>query len=279
MTMTHHEKAEALLSLHRPGSSLLLPNAWDAASARLFEAAGFPALATTSAGIAYAHGVLDGERINPSLMIAAVARIVAAVDIPVTADIEAGYGPMPGDVARTVEQVIATGAVGINLEDSTRQPDHPLRAPVEQVARIAAAREAAARAGLPLVINARVDTFLARVGEGRAQLDETIERGKAYLAAGADCVFVPLVIDTPTIETLAREIPGPINVLAVPGSLPAPELFRLGVRRVSIGDSAMVATMGLVAKIAHELRETGTYEAISRDFYGFAEAKALFAGR
>ncbi|MGZ3716152.1 MAG: isocitrate lyase/PEP mutase family protein [Ktedonobacterales bacterium] len=270
------DKAQHLLRLHGQGSSLLLPNAWDAASARVFEEAGFPASGTTSAGIAYSHGCLDGQRIEPDVMLAAIQRIAAAVQVPVTADIEAGYGPSGTDVARTVERVIAAGAVGVNLEDNTQDPAQPLFAVEAQVERIAAAREAAEHAGIHLVINARTDTYLTGVGEGQARLEETIRRGRAYLEAGADCIFVPLVMDAATIEVLVREIPGPLNILAIPGSLPAPDLFTLGVRRVSIGDSAMLATLGLVATIARELRERGTYTTISRDFFGFAEVKALF---
>ena len=276
--MTQREKAEVLLRLQQPGSSLLLPNAWDAASARLFEAAGFPAIGTTSAGIAYSHGYVDGERIEPAVMFQAIARIASAVQVPVTADIEAGYGSSASDVAAAVQQAIAAGAVGVNLEDNTHDATDPLYPIEAQANRIAAARAEADRAGIHLVINARTDTYLASVGEGQARLDETIRRGAAYLAAGADSVFVPLATDATIIEALVRGIPGPINILAIPGSLPAPELFTLGVTRVSIGDSAMLATMGLVAKIAHELREKGTYEAISRDFYGFTEARALFSG-
>lgn len=277
--MTQQDKAHLLLRLQSPGSSLVLPNAWDAASARLFEEAGFPAIGTTSAGIAYAHGYQDGQRIDPEVMLQAVARIAAAVRVPVTADIEAGYGPSAGDVARTVERIIAAGCVGINLEDNTQDPEHPLFAVEAQVERIGAARAAAERAGMHLVINARTDTYLAGVGEGQARLEETVRRARAYLQAGADSIFVPLVMDSATITTLVREIPAPLNVLAIPSALPAPDLFKLGVARVSIGDSAMLATMGLVARIAHELRETGTYTAISREFFGFAEAKALFAAR
>lgn len=275
--MTQREKAELLLRLQQPGSSLLLPNAWDAASARLFETAGFQAIGTTSAGIAYAHGYVDGERIEPALMFQTIERIASSVRVPVTADIEAGYGPSPDDVAASVERAIAAGAAGVNLEDNTQNPASPLYTLDAQVERIIAARAAAERAGLHLVINARTDTYLAGVGEGQAQLDETIRRGKAYLGAGADSIFVPGVVDATIIEALVRDIPGPINILAIPGSLPAPELFRLGVVRVSIGDCAMQATMGLVAKIAEELRDQGTYDTMSRYFCGFAEAGALFA--
>ncbi len=275
--MTQREKAGLLLRLQQPGSLLLLPNAWDAASARIFEAAGFPAIGTTSAGIAYAHGYPDGEQMERDEMLQAITRITSMVQVPVTADMEAGYGEAAADVADTIRKVIAAGAVGVNLEDSTGDPTRPLY-PVEvQAERLAAAREAAKRADIPLVINARTDTYLAQVGERQARVEETIQRGRAYLQAGADSIFVPYVIDPAIIQILVRDIPGPINLLAMPGAPSTPELFQLGVARVSIGSRAMLATMGLVRKIAQELRDHGTYEAMSQEGYRRAEAQALFA--
>jgi len=274
--MNQREKAESLLRLHQPGAALLLPNAWDAASARLFEEAGFPAIGTTSAGIAYAQGYRDGERIGRDEMVQVIARIASAVQVPVTADIEAGYGAAPAEVAKTIQDVIAAGAVGVNLEDSTGDPAgllHPLAA---QTARIAAARAEAQRAELPLLINARIDTYLASGGEPQARFDETIHRATAYLQAGADSIFVPFVSDSSLIQRLARAIPGPLNILALPGAPSAPELFKLGVARVSIGVRAMLATMGLVRTIARELHEHGTSAALLRGGYSFAEAEALF---
>ncbi|MBV9229828.1 MAG: isocitrate lyase/phosphoenolpyruvate mutase family protein [Chloroflexi bacterium] len=277
--MNQREKAELLLRLQQPGSSLLLPNAWDAASARLFEETGFPAIGTTSAGIAYAHGYPDGEQIPREEMLQAIARIVSRVQIPVTADIEAGYGETAADVAETIRGVIAAGAIGVNLEDGTGDPARPL-SPVEVLAeRIAAAREAANRMDIPLVINARTDTYLAQVGEGQARLEETVRRGRAYLQAGADSIFVPYVIDPAIIQILVRDIPGPISLLAIPGGPSAPELFRLGVVRISIGSRAMLATMSLVRKIAEELRDHGTYEAMSHGVYRWAEAQTWFASQ
>ncbi len=161
---SQHEKAELLLEYHHEGDGLLLPNAWDSASARLFQEAGFPAIATTSSGIAFAQGYPDGQHISREDMLAVIARIVAAVDVPVTADIEAGYGPAPEDVAQTIRSVIDVGAVGVNLEDNTGT-FHQLLPQNVQVERIRAAREAAGDAGLPLVINARTDAFLFQVGE------------------------------------------------------------------------------------------------------------------
>ncbi len=210
-------------------------------------------------------------------MLQAITRIASIVQVPVTADIEAGYGEAAADVADMIRGVIAAGAVGVNLEDGTGDPTRPLY-PVEvQGERIAAAREAANRADIPLVINARTDTYLAQVGEGQARLEETIQRGRAYLQAGANSIFVPYLIDPAIIQILVRDIPSPINLLATSGAPSAPELFQLGVARVSIGSRAMAATMGLVRKIAQELRDHGTYEAMSHEVYRRAEAQALFA--
>lgn len=273
--MTQREKAESLLRLHQPGAALLLPNAWDAASARLFEQAGFPAIGTTSAGIAFAQGYRDGEQIGRDEMVQVIARIVSAVHVPVTADIEAGYGAAPAKVAQTIQRVIAAGAVGVNLEDSTGDPAGLLYPLAAQTARIAAARAEAQRAELPLVLNARIDTYLAD-GEPQARFDETVRRANAYLRAGADSIFVPFISDPALIQRLVRAIPGPLNILAQPSASSAPELFKLGVARVSIGVSAMLATMGLVRSIARELHEHGTYATLVRDDYSFAEAAALF---
>src|SRR5688572_6155096 len=172
---------------------LLLPNAWDAASARIFEHAGFAAIGTTSAGIAYTRGLRDAEHISREVMVREIATMVAAVDCPVSADIEAGYGSSPAEVAATIEAVLDAGAVGVNLEDNTHGtgPDR-LFSIADQAARLSASRETASRRGIALVINARTDIFLAGLGadvEERVAL--SIERGRAYLKAGADLVFVP----------------------------------------------------------------------------------------
>jgi 2-methylisocitrate lyase-like PEP mutase family enzyme len=272
---SQNAKAEQLLQLHQKDASLLLPNAWDSASALLFESAGFPAIGTTSMGIAFAHGYPDGQQISREEMMQVIARIAAVVHVPVTADIEAGYGPTVEDVAKTIREVIKAGAVGVNLEDS-RGIFQPLYSVEEQARRIAAAREEASRAALSLVINARTDTYLFRIGDEATRLEDTIHRARAYLEAGANSIFVPGVIDPSLIQVLVREIPGPLNIMVGPGAPSAPELFKLGVARVSIGGAAMLATMGLVRDIARELREQGTYEQIALHAYEFTEAWKLF---
>lgn len=252
-------KATAFHALHHGPEILILPNAWDGASAVVLAAAGFPALATTSAGIAFARGYPDGEAIGRAEMIAEVKRIVDLVAVPVTADLEAGYGPAPEDVAETVRQAIAAGAVGCNLEDGTGRKERPLLDLDRAVERIRAARATADAAGLEFVINARTDVYLARAAEGAAALKEAVRRANAYAEAGARSLFVPAVSDRPTIAALTREIAGPVNILAGFATPPLSELKALGVARVSIGGSLARACYKLVAKAAQELRTMGTY--------------------
>ncbi len=223
--------------LHVPGKPLILVNAWDAASARLVEAAGAAAVATTSAGVAWSLGAPDGDALDLTAAIAAIARITAVVSVPVTADIEQGYG----DVAETVRRVAATGAAGVNIEDGvTARPD-----------RIAAARSAAPG----LFLNARIDTYLA----GAGGLDETVDRATAYLAAGADGIFVPGVTDPATVAALVERVDAPVNVLAGPGAPGIAELAALGVARISLGSSVAQAAYGLVARAARAALGDGGY--------------------
>jgi 2-methylisocitrate lyase-like PEP mutase family enzyme len=256
------DKAERLRALHHGGSILVLPNVWDGVSARLFEAEGFSAVGTTSAGVAATLGYPDGGVVPPREMIEAVARIARAVDVPVTADIEHAYGTTPDAVADVVLRVIAAGAVGVNVEDCV--PGASDLVPLSiQTDKIAAIVKAATTSGVPVVINARTDGFLRGMGAGESRLTTTIERGRAFLNAGADCVFVPGVTDRDTIAALVQGIGGPINVLAVAGSLPVSELQRLGVARVSLGSGPMRATLAVVRDIAHQLKTAGTYGAFT----------------
>jgi 2-methylisocitrate lyase-like PEP mutase family enzyme len=280
MTSAQASLAARFRDQNRAGR-LLLPNAWDAASARILEDAGFAAIGTTSAGIAYSQGFQDAEHIGRDAMIRAVATIVNAVSCPVSADIEAGYGTGAADVAQTVDAVVDAGAVGINLEDNAqgRVTTH-LFGIDEQCARIAAARAVADRRGLSLVINARTDTFLLNLGaDVEERIGMTVERGTRYLQAGADLVFVPLLVDTALVTRLARQMGGPVSLMALPGAPSAGELFAAGATRVSIGQMAMLATLGTLKLVADELIQKGTWAAIERTFYGFGEAEALFAGR
>ena len=268
------DKAELLRSLHRAPPILVLPNAWDAATARVFEAAGFPAVATTSAGVAASLGYPDGGAVPANEMIEAVARIARAVGVPVTADIENGYAAGPDAVADMVLRVVAAGAVGINLEDympgATDLLDVTLQADT-----IKAVVRATAIAGVRVVVNARTDVFLREIGEPARRLDVAIERGKAYLAAGADCIFVPGVRDAATISALVAGIGGPINVLATAGAPSVAELEKLGVARVSVGSGPMRAALALVRDVARELKTRGTFTTFTTHAYPYDELNEL----
>jgi 2-methylisocitrate lyase-like PEP mutase family enzyme len=266
--------ADQLRALHRTPPIFVLPNAWDAASARLFVAEGFPAIATTSAGVAASLGYPDGGAVPAREMFEAVARIARSVKVPVTADIEHAYAAVPDAVADNVLRVIAAGAVGINLEDYV-----PGAADLEplglQVDKIKAIVKAANKAGVRIVINARTDGFLRALGQEDARLGAAIERGNAFLAAGADCVFVPGVRDPETIRALVAGIGGPVNVLAVAGSPSIGELEALGVARVSVGSGPMRATLALVREVARELKAHGTYSAFTAKTMPFDDVNEL----
>ncbi|HEV3513016.1 MAG TPA: isocitrate lyase/phosphoenolpyruvate mutase family protein [Candidatus Sulfotelmatobacter sp.] len=252
-------KAETLRALHLGKKPLVLPNVWDVASARIVEQAGFPAIATSSAGIAFAHGLPDGEQISGQRMLRAVAQIAGAVYVPVTADVEAGYGNKPEDAARTARGVVDAGAVGMNFEDASGDAEHPLIELPLQVEKIRAIRETCERMGVPLVLNARTDVYLLQVGEPAKRYDQTVRRLSAFRDAGADCVFVPGVRDAETIRRLVADLACPVNILAGPGSPSVAELAALGVKRISLGSGPMRAAMGLLRRLAAELQAQGTY--------------------
>jgi 2-methylisocitrate lyase-like PEP mutase family enzyme len=254
--------AEAFRAMHRGQRILLLPNAWEVASARVFEEAGFAAIATTSAGIAFALGYPDGQRISRNEMLQAVSRIAAALKVPVTADVEAGYGDRPEDAAQTAVAVIESGAVGMNLEDATGDTNHPLVDLPLQLEKIAAVQQAARTAGVPIVLNARTDVYLLQVGPVEKRYDQALRRLTAFRDAGAGCVFLPGLRDAATIGRMVKDLDFPLNILAGPGSPSIPELQQLGVARVSLGSSPMRATLGLLGRMAEELKTTGTYRSL-----------------
>ncbi|MEV4534681.1 isocitrate lyase/phosphoenolpyruvate mutase family protein [Asanoa sp. NPDC049518] len=256
MTNSHDELVRFFDSLHRGAKPLVLPNAWDAGSARLIEDAGAEAIATTSAGVAWAAvAAADDGSIGRQRVVELVARVVAAVRVPVTADIEDGYD----DLASTIRGVMDAGAVGVNLEDG--ELSHPER--------IETARRAAGRG---LFLNARIDTYLRQLGDPATRLQETLDRAAAYVAAGADGVFVPGVTDPETIAALAKELDAPLNVMAGPGAPSVDELRGLGVARVSVGPAITLAAYAAVQKAARELLTDGTYHSLGT---GFAEIDQL----
>jgi 2-methylisocitrate lyase-like PEP mutase family enzyme len=274
--MTQTDRAAYFRQLHN-SRPLVLPNAWDAASARVIELAGAQAIATTSAGVSWSCGRGDGQKLQRDEMIQAIRYIVQTVTVPVTADIEGGYGNgSTHDVADTVQAVIAIGAVGINLEDSPGHDGQVLLPPDVHAARIRAAREAALAIKRDLVINARTDVYLFQVGDPETRFDATVERANKYLAAGADCAFVPGVIDADTIAALVRAIEGPLNIMAMPGAPSVSQLGKLGVARVSVGSAIAQAALAKTRRAALELLELGTYNALG-DCLPFSDVNGMFA--
>jgi 2-methylisocitrate lyase-like PEP mutase family enzyme len=270
------KKANAAIfrAMHAGPPILLLPNAWDVISARMFEEAGFRAIATTSAGIAFTLGYPDGQKISRPEMLQVIARIARAVKVPVTADVEAGYGDRPEDAAQTTREVIEAGAVGMNLEDAANDPARPLIDLSLQLEKIRAVQDAAKQAGVPIVLNARTDVYLLQVGASEARYDLALQRLTAFRDAGADCLFLPGVRDAETIRRMVKDLKFPINILAGPGSPSVPELEKLGVARVSLGSAPIRATLGLVRRMAEELKATGTYRSLE-DAPAHAEVNRL----
>jgi len=265
--------------MHQSGDILVLANAWDIPSARIFEQTGFPAIGTSSAAIAISLGYPDGQKIDRDEMLRVVARIARSVSVPVTADMEAGYGDSATDVADTATRVISAGAIGLNIEDSTKIPKNPLYDLDAQIQKITSIRKVADLLDVPLVINARTDALVFGHGDKTSRLEEAIARGKEYKKAGADCFFPVGAIDPQTISEITKQVGCPVNILATNGVPPVAELGRLGVRRVSVGSGPARATLGLVKRIAQELRESGTYGSLLSGAPTLAEANRLVEPR
>lgn len=250
--------------LHDGPEILKLPCAWDAASARLFEEVGFPAIGTSSAAIAHSLGHADGQHVPIREMVGAIERIARAVSVPVSADLEAGYGTTVDAVTRNVRDVIEAGAVGVNLEDGTGADADPLIDIDEQVAVIESVRSLADSLDLPLVINARTDVYLRGEGSPADRFREAIERANAYSRAGADCLFVIGVADPSVIADLVAELDGPLNVLAFGPDGPSPSrLEDLGVARVSTGAGAKEMSLAVLGQFGEHVLETGEYPEIT----------------
>lgn len=248
--------AAAFHALHAGPEVLILPNAWDAASAALMAAAGAKAVATSSAAVAWAQGFPDGDALPTDRLIAVIEGVVRAANVPVSADIEGGYTDDLTELSETIRKVIGAGAVGINLEDGTRSPDLHAR-------KVAAARAAAEAEGVALYINARTDVYLANLAEGEAALTETLRRAALYLEAGASGVFVPGPVDEAVIGALAKGVPAPLNVMLRPGSPPAERLAALGVRRLSSATAPFRAAYGALVEALPAYLETGTFDSFA----------------
>jgi 2-methylisocitrate lyase-like PEP mutase family enzyme len=274
------EKAEKFLKFHQDKEILVLLNSWDIGSSKLIEACGYKAIATTSMGIAASLGYPDCQIIQLSEMIEAITGIVNAAHVPVTVDIEAGYGNNLNEIIDSVKKIIATGIAGINIEDSI-DLNPVLIDETEFCERISAIRALADSLGFHLVINARTDSFYVSSGSPKEKLSESIKRGNKYREAGADCIFVQPVWDKEAISTLVKEINAPINILSNPAigrGLPPSvrELQDLGVARLSLGSSLMKATLALIKKVADELSVKGTYNILLDSMTPFPDAALAY---
>lgn len=274
MSMTQKEKAVRFRALHREGRMLVLPNAWDVISARIFEEAGFPAIATTSAGVAFTLGYPDGQVISREEMLSVVKRIAQRVQVPVSADMESGYGTYSlEETLKSIQGVLDSGAVGINLEDSVKENN--LIDKGFQVEKIRAIRQLADSVDIPLVINARTDPYFLPHLSQEEKFETAVDRAHAYLEAGADSIFVPLATDATTIGNLVKAIPAPLNILLLNSTPSLAELEALGVRRVSMGSGAHRMSLGLVRRLATEVQEHGSYETMLHETIPSREANAL----
>jgi 2-methylisocitrate lyase-like PEP mutase family enzyme len=271
------EKAERLRKLHHGRRILALPNAWDVVSARILEEVGHPAIATSSAAVAFSLGYPDGQRISRGEMLDAVARITRAVRVPVTADLESGYGKTPEEIADFTKAVVASGAVGLNFEDVTGDDESTHVELGLQVKNIRAIRQTAAAMGVPIVINARTDIYLMPIGPEATRFERTVERLRAYREAGADCLFVPGLCDREIIAKLVKAHDAPLNILASQGSPSLDELEKIGVARVSAGSSAMRAAMGAFQRVAKDWLAHGSYDSLHQVTVPYNELNHMMA--
>ncbi len=273
------EKAEKLRKLHQGPRLLALPNAWDVVSARILEEVGHPAIATSSAAVAFSLGYPDGQRISRGEMLDAVARITRAVRVPVTADLESGYGKTPEEIADFTKAMVASGAVGLNFEDVTGDDESTHVELGLQVQKIRAIRETAAALGVPVVINARTDIYLMPIGPETTRFQRTVERLHAYRDAGADCLFVPGLCDREIIAKLVEAVDAPLNILASAGCPSLEDLEKMGVARVSAGSSAMRAAMGAFQRVAKDWLAHGSYDSLHQVTVPYAELNQMMARR
>lgn len=273
-------KAEKLLSLHTNGQLLTLPNIWNPIGARVLESKGYPAVATASAAIAESLGYADGENLRFETMLEMLTRIARSVNVPVTADIEAGYASTVSELKNSIHEVLKTGVVGINIEDSLVE-GVSMRPVTEQCERIAAVREAADRYGVHLVVNARVDSFfLDSLGSGQEKLEDAVARANAYVEAGADCIYPIGPGDMETVSLLRQRIIAPLNILATPNAVSLADLQRLGINRVSFGPFIFRSLLAKFVGIADELKDFGAYASFAENsMSGKDVAKFLISGK
>jgi 2-methylisocitrate lyase-like PEP mutase family enzyme len=267
-------RAERFRALHDRKSVLVLPNAWDVPSARMFEDEGFPAVATSSAGMLVSLGYPDGEDIPNREFVSAVRRIARVLSVPLSVDVVGGFGNTPESVAKSVRAVVSAGAVGINIEDFVHSVKKllPLEKQLDRLRSLIRLRKSL---GVPFVINARTDAFRYAPGDDDARLEEAIRRAKAFRDIGSDCVYPMGLTDSATISRFVRALDFPTNVMVRKGLPAVPELKRLGVARVSFGPSASYAALGLLRRASREVQEKGTYETLTEGAISFDELNAL----
>ena len=263
------DNARAFNALHQGPDLLLLPNAWDAGSARLIESLGAKAIATTSAGVAWAHGWPDGDVLPRETLLASLAEITRVISIPLSADIEGGFSDDPADVGDLVAAVVDAGVVGVNLEDGGGSPEL-------LAAKIGRARAAAGQAGVDLYINARTDVYLRRLAQGEAAVAETVRRARLYADAGASGIFAPGVSEPDAISALTGQIALPLNVLARPGLPDGAELQALGVRRLSAGSGICQSLYGQTKRLTLGFLADGASGPMSEGAMPYGEINALF---
>ncbi len=268
------ERATAFRALHRGSKLFVLPNAWDVPSARVFEEVGFPAVATSSAGVCVSLGFPDGEGIPRDVMIEAIGRIATRLSVPLSADVVSGFGNSSKEVVATVRRVIEAGAVGINIEDKDLKSGalHPLKSQVEK---LAALRTLGEESGIPFVINARTDAPIDPKLGPKERLEEAIERAAAYRDAGADCVYPIRLVAASDISAFVGELSCPVNVMIRPGLPTLGELQDLGVRRVSFGPSASYAALAFLKRAGEEIVKAGSFRSLVENALTFDELNAL----
>jgi len=266
----HTQNFRALHALNV--SPLILPNAWDAASAALMVKCGAPAIATTSAGVSWSHGFSDGEQLPREAHFATIREIIRLAAVPVTVDVEGGYSNEPDQVAKLIAEIIAAGAVGVNLEDGASPPDL-------FAAKVVAAKAAAKRAGIDLFINARTDVYLRRLVSPDLAVSETIKRARLYQSAGADGIFVPCLVNLDEMRQIAEAVPLPLNVMALPGIAPVQDLKEHGVRRISVGPALFQRAMAAAQEAAKEILQQGCFDALFSTAVSFGEMEEIVAKR
>lgn len=271
------EKAEKLRKLHHGPRILALPNAWDVVSARILEELGHPAIATSSAAVAYSLGYPDGQRISRGEMLATVGRIARAVRVPVTADLESGYGKTAEEIADLTKAMVAAGAVGLNFEDVTGDDESTHVETEIQVKNIRVIRKTSTELGVPVVINARTDIYLMPIGPEATRFERTLERLRAYRDAGADCLFVPGLCDREIITKFVKALGAPLNILASTGCPSLNDLEKIGVARVSAGSSAMRAALGAFRQVGKDWLEHGSYDSLTRQTIPYGELNSMMA--